>query len=61
MQAQDVPATDVDDDLQRLATDLIGALQDEPVPPAILELARRLQQALEARAETSAAQPSESD
>ncbi|WP_128253363.1 hypothetical protein [Falsirhodobacter deserti] len=49
MQAQDMPATDLDDELQRLAADLVGALAREPVPPAILDLAERLQAALDAR------------
>lgn len=40
----------LDDDLADMAADLIRALQNEPVPPAILDLAGRLQQALAARA-----------
>lgn len=49
MQAQDVPADALDDDLQRLAADLVGALRNEPVPAAIADLAFRLQCALDAR------------
>ncbi|QUS36730.1 hypothetical protein [Falsirhodobacter algicola] len=48
MQAQDVPAQDLDEDLSQLAADLLAALKDEPVPPAILDLAARLQAALRA-------------
>ena len=38
--------SDLDNELRRLATDLVGALRDEPVPPAILDLAHKLQAAL---------------
>ncbi len=40
---------DLDNELRRLATDLVGALRDEPTPPAILDLATRLQVALDRR------------
>ncbi|MCJ8140374.1 hypothetical protein [Falsirhodobacter halotolerans] len=40
----------LDDDLADMAADLIRALRDESVPPAILDLAGQLQRALAARA-----------
>lgn len=40
----------LDDDLADIAVELVRALQAEPVPPAIHDLAVRLQQALAARA-----------
>lgn len=48
---------DVDQDLKRLAAELLGALHDEPLPPAIRDLALRLQNELDARAKS----PLESD
>lgn len=40
---------DLDEDLKRLTVELIDALQGEPVPAPILDLAARLQAALNAR------------
>ncbi len=40
----------LDDDLADMAVELVRAIKDEPVPPAIHDLALRLQQALAARA-----------
>lgn len=40
---------DLDEDLKRLTAELIDALRNEPVPAPILDLASRLQAALNAR------------
>jgi len=41
--------SELDNELRRLATELVGALHDEPTPSAILDLAARLQAALNRR------------